>query len=313
MYVCLQVRAVTTGRRRQKTEGWDPREWAALAQLSKLTRIHVDVNPAANSAGPDGFYSLLQKLTGLRSVGAWVWDTSRYLPLIQSLTHLTEIYGGWSAADGLDVVCPHVRELREACNEIPFAAFPNLTGVSFYEPSSEHLLSLSRNCPVVEKIKLTDHPIYLDNDGPLTPAFRSLANFKHLIHLELPSCEHADFAAFVSAAAAAGAHAPKLQFLHMHGPVGGMELMQLPQLVSVCCVRELSVVVHFSKEQCPAAIGLWLVGLAVVPKVLVVVRVKEQQEMLDNAMLWAAKNGLPLPASLRVAVVERQHASRLAE
>lgn len=316
MFVCLQVRAVTTGRRRQKTEGWDPREWAALAQLSKLTRLHVDVNPAANSAGPDGFYSLLQKLTGLRSVGAWVWDTSRYLPLMQSLTHLTEIYGGWSAADGLDVVCPHVRELREACNEIPFAAFPNLAGVSFYEPSPEHILSLSRNCPVVEKIKLTDHPIY--DDGPVTPAFRSLAKFKHLTHLELPSCEHADFAAFVSAAAAAGAHAPKLQFLHMHGPVGGMELMQLPQLVSVCCVRELSVAVHFAKEERPAAsvdsIGLWLVGLAVVPKVFLTVWVEEQKDMIDNAILWAAsENDLPLPASLRVAVVERQHASRLAE
>jgi hypothetical protein len=82
-------------------EAWSfgPQEWAALAQLTKLTRLHIDVN-TAESALDDGYYDVLKGRKGLRAVGAWVWDTDRYLPLLQSFTQLTDISGGWSAADG---------------------------------------------------------------------------------------------------------------------------------------------------------------------------------------------------------------------
>jgi hypothetical protein len=286
-----------------------------LAQLTQLTRLHIDVN-VADSEGHDGFFDVLQGLKELRIVGAWVWDTSRYLPLIQGLAHLTHVCGEWSlAVGGLDVSsvkCPQVKELHETCSEIPFAAFPNLAGVSFYEVTEDHIMSLSRCCTALQWIEMPDQPNFTGDDATRALAYRSLATFKHLTHLEVPSCDAEDFAVFVSAAAAAGGAAPKLHYLHVHGPVQITELMQLPQLVSVCGVRELSVVVDIdSKVVFPPplddasalrAVGLWLVGLAVVPKVSLKGHLDEHRSLIEAAKLWATQRGLPLPASLRVSV-----------
>lgn len=304
----------------QEVEAWSAQEWAALAQLTKLTRLHIDVN-TAESGGDDGYYDVLKGLKGLRAVGDWVWDTDRYLPLLQSSTQLTDISGGWSAADESVVksyACPHVRELRETCGlHIPFAAFPDLIGVSFYVASSDNLLSLSRCCTSLQRLDLPkdglDHrSTHVDG---LTSAFMSFASFKHLIHLTLPACGSAALAAFVSAAVAAGAGAPKLQYLHMHVLEGTADLMQLPQLVTVCGVRELSVVVRDPAGSIPPTIvevGLCLVGLSAVPKVSLSVNTYRMRAIVESAKLWATDNGLSLPAMLRVCVVPDEQAPGLA-
>lgn len=329
----MQVRAVTEGvpnAARQKMEAWRVREWAALAKLTQLTRLHIDVD-IIESSGHDDFYDVLSDLKGLRAVGAWVWDTNRYLPLLQSFPQLTEISGGWGGGgedtdvelDVSSLVCPQVRELREACcSGIPFAAFPNLTAISFYEATAGDVLSLSRYCPALQRIELPNQLITGEppGDGDLAAlsmsVFKSFVTFKHLTHLELPPCDYVDLAAFVGAAAAAGASAPQLQYLHMHGPQGAMGLQQLPQLASVCGLRELSLVVgSISTEAFPSpeSVGLWLVGLAVIPKVSLTVQVEEHQTIVDNAKRWVAECGLALPASLRVSVVPEEQASQLAE
>lgn len=254
-----------------------------------------------------------------------MWDTDRYLPLLQSFTQLTDISGGWSAADESVVksyACPHVRELRKICgSHIPFAAFPDLTGVSFYVASSENLLSLSRCCTALQRLNLPkDTHVH---SGPhvdgLTSAFRSFASFKHLTHLTLPPCGSAALAAFVSAAVAAGVGAPKLHYLHMHGLVGIIDLMQLPQLVTVCGVRELSVVVRDPPCSTPCSIppnvmevSLWLVGLSAVPKVSLSVGTYRMRAIVESAKLWATDSGLSLPAMLRVCVVPDEQAPGLA-
>jgi hypothetical protein len=311
---------------RQKMEAWSSQEWAALAhhaRLTQLTRLHVDVD-IIESSGHDGFYDVLLELRGLHAVGAWVWDTDLYLPLLQTFTQLTEVSGGWSGVHGvvgLDAnlfVCPKVRELREACcGGIPFAAFGNLTGMSFYEASADDVVALSRYCTALRRLELPNQLITGEVDETSMMAFTALATFKHLTHLELPPCDGVNFAAFVSAAAAAGAlGAPKLHYLHMHRPQGGMGIQQLPQLATVCGVSELKLVVSSISVEVfpsPESVGLWLVGLAVVPKVSLVVQVDEHRTIVDGAKLWAAERGLPLPALLRVLVVPDEQSSPLAE
>jgi hypothetical protein len=317
MYMYLQVRAVTEDARNQRLEAWSAQEWAALAQLTKLTRLHIDVE-TSESKGHDGFYDLLKGLKGLRVAGAWVWDTSRYLPVLQGMTQLTEVYGGWSAADESVLcrfVCPQVREMCEACGKVtgtvPFAAFPGLSGISFYVSYADDLLELSRCCTALQRLQLPKQPIH-DSSDVLTSAFRSLVSFKHLAHLQLPECGQAALAAVVSAAAAAGAGAPKLQYLHIHGLWGLLDLMQLPQLVSVCCVKELSVVLKEPPGSTRPAIvdvGLWLVGLSTVPKVSLAVGTDGMRVLVQAAKLWASDSCLPLPALLRVSVVPDEQAS----
>lgn len=43
-------------------EAWSfgPQEWAALAQLTKLTRLHIDVNTAESGWLSDGYYTVLK-------------------------------------------------------------------------------------------------------------------------------------------------------------------------------------------------------------------------------------------------------------
>jgi hypothetical protein len=58
------------------------------------------------------FYALLRQLKDLRVVGADTWKSTA-LPVLQSLTNITAVYGGWGLGQGVDfggLVCPHIRE-----------------------------------------------------------------------------------------------------------------------------------------------------------------------------------------------------------
>jgi hypothetical protein len=129
-----------------------------------------------------------------------------------------------------------------------------------------------------------------------------LAQLPHLTHLELPELQDCELLAFTSAAAAAGPL--KLQHLDVCGPLSVFALMQLQ---SVPGLQQL--VVHVSNSEdvrgtfTVEAVRAWLVGLAMVPKVCLVVSSAEQRCAFDAARQWATQHKLPLPAVLKVSVV----------
>ena len=76
------------------------------------------------------------------------------------------------------------------------------------------------------------------------------------------------------------------------------------QLQSLHGLQELHVHVSTKKSVMDTftveAVRMWLVGLAVVPRVYLVLHSAEQQSVVDAARRWAAEMELPLPAVLKV-------------
>jgi hypothetical protein len=287
-----------------------PVAWTAMAQLTNMTRLHVDMNfTLEEEPEAELCYGVLRRLKRLREVGAFIWLPS-FLPLLQTLTQLTSVHGCWfldnSIEDMRGLACSHVRDLGNAMH-IPTAAFPNLECVSFEVLSPQELVGLSRAFPKLQKLVLLDthnFPVVggVDGSAERLAAFASLAHLQHATHLDLaPACD-AELVAFTSAAAAVST--PHLRRLHVRGPLTLFALMQLP---SVRGLREL--LVHVTSRQDKSdtftleAVRLWLVGLAVVPKVYLLLRSAEQRGVFDAAIRWAVEIGLPLPAVLKVSVV----------
>jgi hypothetical protein len=234
-----------------------------------------------------------------------------FLPLLQTLTHVTYVHGSWKfggtdAVDFSGVGCPHVRALGNVIN-IPTSAFPNLESVSFEFVSIREVMALSRCCTSLQKLSLLhthSRPVYggVDGSPERLAAFASLAQLQHLTHLDLAPSSDAELVAFTTAAAAVSS--PQLLYLHVRGE---LTLFALMQLQSVRGLKELHV--HVGDSQgvrdtfTQEAVRMWLVGLAVVPKVFLVLRSAEQQGVFYAASQWAAQLGLPLPAVLKISMV----------
>jgi hypothetical protein len=290
-------------------EGLSALECRALAQLTHLTRLNIDVN--ADPIEPteaNEFYGVLRQLTRLRRVGALFWGPCA-IPVLQSLTQLTAVDGMWSTlqepttVDIIGLVCPHIRELGET-RQPPFDAFPNLTCVSFCVQSVASMQSLVSNCTALQKLALTDVAVdYVtsSNDASGVSVFKSLAQLQHLTHLDLAPGNDACFVAFATAAAAV--HTPKLRCLHVHGPLTFYALMQLQ---GVHGLQELTV--HMSAKKggkgsfSAKAVRMLLVSLAAVPKVCLVLCAQEQMGVVAAARQWAARMELPMPAVVKVSL-----------
>ena len=281
---------------------WDAQGFMVLPDLMSLTHLHIDVHLHDGHV----FYGVLRQLTGLREVGAYNWPACS-LPVLQTLSHITAVYGGWNVPDRVDVsgsVCPHAREVRETWFKVPFQAFPNLTNVTLFWVDVEHLLSLSHHCTGLQRLALSPgrSSAMLPKNSPdaaCISAMQNLANLQHLTHLELAPRKDADLMAFVGAAAAASTL--QLRYLSIRGPHSVFGLMQVP---SVRGVQELTVHLTSSKvEFVFKGVSTWLVGLAVVPKVSLLLCSQEQLDVVDDARRWAVRIGLPLPAVFNVSVV----------
>lgn len=128
---------------------WGAREWDSLAELTGLTRMRIDVGlDQHNGAHAYALHDVIWKLKGLREVGACTW-TEKSLPVLQSLTNVTAVWGGWVVGEGVnlgtaELVCPQIAQVGDSFCDIPFAAFPNLTSVSFLSVSAAALSTVSR-------------------------------------------------------------------------------------------------------------------------------------------------------------------------
>jgi hypothetical protein len=138
--------------------------------------------------------------------------------------------------------------------------------------------------------------------GERLSAFRSFTRLQHLTHLDLAPEGDAELVAFTSAAAAVSN--PQLWCLQIPA---GLTFFALMQLQSVHVLNEL--VVHIGGSQdvrdtfTLEAVRMWLVGLAVVPKLCLVVHSQTQRGGIDAATRWAAQLELPLPTILKVSGV----------
>ena len=286
-----------------------PQDWDALARLTCLTKLYIDVD---SDTVTKPLCSVLGKLEELRVVGVSSWCPS-VLPKLQSLTHLTALYGDW--ADFADfaprartyskeeVSCPHIRELGETGADIPYDAFPNLVHIGFVSVSWADLQIVSSHCTALQTLKIR-HKAFdrcVARADSCANAVRLLAQLPHLTHLELPELKDCELLAFTSAAATVGPL--KLRHLHVCGPLSVFALMQLQ---SVRGLKEL--VVHVSDTAdvrgtfSVEAVRAWLVGLAMVPKVSLLLSLAEQRGVFDTARQWATQHKLPLPAILRMSV-----------
>jgi hypothetical protein len=291
---------------------WTASHLDALARLTHLTQLHVDMQGiAAPLPGQDldsgDFLGVLRQLPGLRVVGAHLWPPSA-LPVLQSLTQVTAVYGGWDVPADVDVsgsVCPHVRELGETWHSVPFQAFPNLTSVTFSWVFAHHLLSLSRHCTGLQKLALSptvDIGCTMVSQRCLSTAgmsaMKSLANLQHLTRLELAPRTDAELTGFLSAAAAASAL--RLRYLSIRGPHSVFGLMQLLTLRGL---QEVSVHVTSSRVDFPVeGVNALLVGLATVPKVSLRLCSEGQRARAMAVRGWA-RTELPLPAVLHISMV----------
>jgi hypothetical protein len=293
---------------------WKARHWDALASLTHLTHLYVDVmlhqgnlfDEEPHAGGDPGvYYAVLKQLPGLREVGAHTW-TSAALPVLQSLTQVTAVYGGWDVPPDADVgasVCPHVRELGEAWAQVPFQAFPNLTSVAFAWVYVDHMLLLSRHCTGLQRLALTSSACgdmfdANSSDAACMSAMKHLAKLQHLTHLELAPRTAFGLMGYLSAAAAVGT--PRLCYLGVKGPLSGFGLMQL---LSMHGLQELSV--HLTSGDAKLTVegvGAWLVGLAVVPRVSLLLCSQEQVDVVGSSRQWAAQADLPVPPVLKVSL-----------
>jgi hypothetical protein len=128
----------------------------------------------------EAFYGVLRQLKGLRSVGASVWDGSTFLPLLQSLTHVTAVCGLWHQADESEhgpPSCPHVKELARTM-KAPFQAFPHLLGVQFVDVYIEDLVALGRYFTGLRRLTLAEGCLaqYHDDQAEGLSAFKSLVH-----------------------------------------------------------------------------------------------------------------------------------------
>ena len=283
---------------------WGEQEWDALARLTSLTCLHVDLGLHGNDqAEAEAYYGVLRKLKALQMVGASVWMPS-VLPVLQSLTHVTAVFGGWeedAAVNLTALTCPHIKELGKTFG-VPFQAFPNLVCVAFDVVACQDFLALTSYCTGLQKLVLEEFCRPLTWGHGVNPierrsALRSLAHLQHLTHLELAPPGDAELVAFTSAAAALGSH--RLRCLHVFGAPSVHALMQ-----SLHGLQELHVHVSAKKSVMDTftveAVRMWLVGLAVVPRVYLVLHSAEQQSVVDAARQWATEMELPLPAVLKV-------------
>jgi hypothetical protein len=285
---------------------WGEREWDGLASLAHLTRLHISMDVEDVGEAPaDAFYSVLRQLKGLRVVGACLW-TPESLPVLQNLTQVTAIYGGWNVPAGWDaggLVCPHIRELAGVFMRAPFRAFPNITTLTVYWISADCLSTLSYCCSSLQRLALapdlvSSTPMTHGHVATCMSAMKSIAQLQHLTHLELAPADDAQLMAFTGVRAGLGAL--KLRYLLVRGP---LSLFALVQLQSVHGLGELCV--HVTEPQSSftlEGVRVWLVSLAGVPKVSLVLCSEEQRSVVEAAKQWVAQLELPLPAVLKVTV-----------
>ena len=294
---------------------WTASHLDALARLTHLTQLHVDMQGIAAPLPGQGldsgdFLGVLRQLPGLRVVGAHLWPPSA-LPVLQSLAQVTAVYGGWDVPADVDVsgsVCPHIRELGVTWHSVPFQAFPNLTSVTFSWLFAQNMLSLSHHCTGLQRLALTPTldanctmlcQLCSSTDGMV--AMKSLANLQHLTHLELAPRSDAELTAFLSAAAAVSTM--RLRFLSVRGPHSAFGLMQLLTLRGP---QEVSVQLTNSRVDFPLeGVNALLVGLATVPKVSLRLCSEEQLARANVVRCWARplSYGYPLPAVLHISKV----------
>lgn len=120
-----------------------------------------------------------------------------------------------------------------------------------------------------------------------------------MTHLELQELTDLELVAFTSAAAANSSL--RLRNLLVGGT---LNLHALMQLLTLRTLQELTVHLIPSADSSFVTqdVGFWLVGLAVVPRLSVVVPSEWQRRVMEAARQWAVQHGLPLPAVLQVSL-----------
>jgi hypothetical protein len=292
---------------RDEIELWGAHEWDGLAPLTHLTRLHVTIDlEKFDEAFAGAYYGLLKKLKGLRVVGAYRWSPG-FLPVLQNLTHVTAISGGWMVPAGLSLdglVCPHVRELDSAFMRVPFRVFPNLMSLTMLWVAADLLSEISCCCTSLQRLALSPRSsgshiaMALGGTSSCVLAMKSLAKLQQLTHLELSPGNDARLMAFTGVRAALGAM--KLRYLFVRGPLSLFALGTLQGVhgLDELCVRVTEPHLSFTVE----GVRAWLVSLAVVPKVSLVLCSEEQHSLVEDARQWATQLELPLPALLTVTV-----------
>jgi hypothetical protein len=218
---------------------WGAKEWGALASLNHVTRLHVDLDlHDTDKALAVAFYGVLRQLKRLPAVGAYLWPGS-FLPVLESLTHLTSVHGGWELGDGVHVsgcAFPHITEVGDAWLDVPFRALPSLTTLSMLWVPSASLNTLTSYCTGLKKLAPggPHSPMTTGPEASRISAMKSLAHLQHLTHLELSLRDDAQLMAFTSEAAAVGL--TKLHSLSVRGPVSVFALMQLPRVAKELCL-----------------------------------------------------------------------------
>jgi hypothetical protein len=211
------------------------------------------------------------------------------------------------------LVCPHVKELV-ATAKPPFQAFPNLVYVSFSVLTHKALQDLTRWFSALQNLMLTTRwkagDVWIVRAGAseveTASVYRSIAQMQHLTHLEVSFRSGTELLAFTLAAATV--RTPKLRRLHVHGR---LTLLSLVQLQHIRGLDELTL--HLDHDMMALnpdlaeALNLLLMGLAMIPKVCLVLQEtgdpqEMQQEMVEAARQQAACLGLPKPAVVQVSV-----------
>jgi hypothetical protein len=284
-------------------------EWAAVAQLTCLTCLHVGVDTDCDDDAA-AFHRVLGQLKQLQCVGAYMW-ASRSLPVLQSLTHVTAVDGGWhrnSSSNAAGLTCPHIKgfDTDRWDDDVPFEAFPNLSRVTARCLKVDRLLALCHNCTSLQTLQIA-HGMSFEDSTSSTSALSALARLPHLTHLAFIA-SGVQLSAFISAYVKGGCL--QLQSLRVcedfdmcpPQPLTVFDLWSL-QLLGLRGLTELSV--RFTS--CDAsftvqAVSAWLVGLAVVPQVSLWLCSDRQLDVVEAAEEFATSSGLPLPATLDVYV-----------
>lgn len=192
-------------------------EWAAIATLTKLTRVVV--GQGLRGLETAACIAALQELKGLQEVVGKTWEASHLLAF-KKLPQLTYISGGWlydmDASVALDTearaTCPQVLRLSRVQGDVPFHAFPGLRSFSQQGTLTESSFKrLTQNCPALEEVcvrvaderndpHFTSLPSY-SSLSDCVSAVNSLSKLERLSVLEYKPGRTEELVALVGAAA----------------------------------------------------------------------------------------------------------------
>jgi len=287
-------------------------EWQAIRQLTKLTAF--EVTNQLQGCTSTACYAALAHLTRLRHVSASQWAPD-VLPVFEQLSQLTCIGGAWqqreAGSNRLSASCGQVRELFHVSGDVPFEAFPGVTGVG--QVGSLTLRSLSALTQHLKGLRaLWAGPgrmgdAVLDatvvRAGRLQDRIAAVMSLSALTNLHvlgfIPYDIH-DITALVAAALPLSG----LQLRHVGvliepgSAITSMALMHLGRLQGLeqLDIHLMDDTVLADKDEASA----FLFAVAGVRSVLLWVRTVPRRSALRNVVRYNRRLGLPMPAAVEV-------------